>query len=49
VSGFEIVHGLLDRVLKMLRVPFVEEGGTKKIGYWIEELDCKFFSGKGNG
>jgi phenylalanyl-tRNA synthetase beta chain len=44
VSGFEVVHGLLDRLLKMLRVPFIEQSGTDKLGYWIEELECKCFS-----
>ncbi|CZS93586.1 hypothetical protein WAI453_001125 [Rhynchosporium graminicola] len=49
-SGFEIVHGLLDRVLLMLKTAFVthEEGleGKKVDGYWIEEVDePTFFAG----
>jgi phenylalanyl-tRNA synthetase beta chain len=45
-SGFEIVHGLLDRVMLMLKSAFLihEEGleGKKDVGdseYWIEEAD----------
>ncbi|KAK0285100.1 phenylalanine--tRNA ligase subunit beta [Friedmanniomyces endolithicus] len=47
-SGFEQVHGLLDRVVGMLRGTFVagEEGkvGEKGgLGYWIEEVEGKMF------
>ncbi|EER45082.1 phenylalanyl-tRNA synthetase subunit beta [Histoplasma capsulatum var. duboisii H88] len=44
-SGFEIVHGLLDRIMAMLKTAFTigEEGlGNPAMGnasYWIEELD----------
>ncbi|KAK3113813.1 phenylalanine--tRNA ligase subunit beta [Teratosphaeriaceae sp. CCFEE 6253] len=45
-SGFEQVHGLLDRVMMMLKSAFVtrEEGmgnaeGAKVQGYWIEEVE----------
>ncbi len=42
-SGFEVVHGLLDRIMCMLKSAFVthEEGleGTEVDGYWIEEAD----------
>ncbi|RMJ25758.1 hypothetical protein PHISP_03363 [Aspergillus sp. HF37] len=44
-SGFEVVHGLLDRVMAMLKSAFItgEEGlENTAIGdsqYWIEELD----------
>ena len=42
-SGFEVVHGLLDRVMLMLKSVFItrEEGMEKEDmqGYWIEELD----------
>ncbi|KAF9895379.1 phenylalanine--tRNA ligase subunit beta [Aspergillus nanangensis] len=44
-SGFEVVHGLLDRVMAMLKSAFItgEEGcNNPAIGdshYWIEELD----------
>ncbi|KAH6890362.1 hypothetical protein B0T10DRAFT_316956 [Thelonectria olida] len=46
-SGFEIVHGLLDRVLLMLRTNFLTQDDPKKPdGYWIEELnDDTFFPG----
>ena len=44
-SGFEVVHGLLDRVMMMLKSVFLthEEGleGAKVDGYWIEEVVCK--------
>jgi phenylalanyl-tRNA synthetase beta chain len=56
-SGFEVVHGLLDRLMLMLKSAFVtrEEGlelkgenTTKGIEYWIEELDdATFFPGHG--
>ncbi|KAL9111420.1 MAG: hypothetical protein Q9227_004097 [Pyrenula ochraceoflavens] len=46
-SGFEIVHGLLDRIMLMLKSAFVtrEEGlqmkgkDAEKMTYWIEEVD----------
>ncbi|KAJ9221242.1 hypothetical protein DTO169C6_6378 [Paecilomyces variotii] len=44
-SGFEIVHGLLDRLMAMLRSAFItkEEGlqnqAVADAQYWIEELD----------
>lgn len=46
-SGFEIVHGLMDRVMSMLKSAFItgEEGlentATADSHYWIEEFDCK--------
>ncbi|KAF2267830.1 phenylalanyl-tRNA synthetase beta chain [Lojkania enalia] len=46
-SGFEQVHGLLDRLMLMLKSAFItrEEGLTNKKleGYWIEELDDPTF------
>ena len=48
-SGFEVVHGLLDRLMAMLKSAFVtqEEGlemkGGKGMEYWIEEKDDKTF------
>ena len=46
-SGFEVVHGLLDRILLMLKTAFLthEEGleGAKMDGYWIEEVDDPTF------
>ena len=45
-SGFEVVHGLLDRIMLMLRFDFVpaDKGASDPnvSGYWIEELDGKF-------
>jgi phenylalanyl-tRNA synthetase beta chain len=44
-SGFEVVHGLLDRVMAMLKSAFItgEEGlenpAMNNSRYWIEELD----------
>lgn len=48
-SGFEIVHGLLDRLMAMLKTAFVtrEEGlemkGAQSMQYWIEETDDPTF------
>lgn len=53
-SGFEVVHGLLDRVLAMLKTAFitneegleVKNGSPSSIQYWIEELnDPTYFPG----
>ncbi|KAK5135471.1 hypothetical protein LTR08_005259 [Meristemomyces frigidus] len=49
-AGFEMVHGLLDRVMMMLRVGFVARGGEGKgeggEGYWIEEVeDATYLAG----
>lgn len=42
-SGFEVVHGLLDRIMLMLKSTFItkEDGisNSKVQGYWIEEVD----------
>jgi len=44
-SGFEVVHGLLDRIMGMLRTAFrtKEEGLIDESveSYWIEEVDGK--------
>lgn len=46
-SGFEIVHGLLDRIMAMLKSSFLirEEGleskGVTDSEYWIKEVDGK--------
>lgn len=48
-SGFEVVHGLLDRLMSMLKSAFItgEEGlQNPAVGdshYWIEELDGKSY------
>jgi phenylalanyl-tRNA synthetase beta chain len=52
-SGFEVVHGLLDRVLLMLKTAFltndeglIRQDDSKPDGYWIEEIDePTFFAG----
>ena len=43
-SGFEVVHGLLDRIMLMLQIPFLISEDSSKPGYWIEELDgtCQY-------
>lgn len=55
-SGFEVVHGLLDRLMAMLKAAFIthEEGLEIKNGkphgmeYWIQELDdATYFPGHG--
>ncbi|KAI1628545.1 beta subunit of phenylalanyl-tRNA synthetase [Exophiala viscosa] len=55
-SGFEVVHGLLDRVMAMLQTAFVtheegleiKNGHAKGMQYWIQELDDPtYFAGHG--
>lgn len=38
-AGFEVVHGLLDRAMKMLEVPRVGTGDRRDVGYYIKEGD----------
>lgn len=39
-AGFEVVHGLLDRVMKMLEVPRISASDFKaETGYYIKETD----------
>lgn len=46
-SGFEVVHGLLDRVLSMLRIAFITHDESKEDGYFIEEInEPTFFAGR---
>lgn len=47
-SGFEVVHGLLDRLMQMLRVPH-STASTDKRGYWLEEISSipTYFPGRG--
>ena len=46
-SGFEVVHGLMDRIMLMLKSAFItSEEGLQKQGlsgssYWIEEVNGK--------
>ena len=45
-SGFEVVHGLLDRIMLMLRTKFLVDESGQPDGYWIEELnEDTFFPG----
>lgn len=40
-AGFEIVHGLLDRIMAMLEVPRIsrENKATAKTGYYLKEIE----------
>jgi phenylalanyl-tRNA synthetase beta chain len=39
-AGFEVVHGLLDRVMAMLEIPRLPAGDVKsEHGYYIKEVD----------
>ena len=39
-SGFEVVHGLLDRIMAMLKTNFLAEGETPTgDSYYIKKLD----------
>ena len=44
-SGFEMIHGLLDRIMAMLKATYIKQEhgleGTKVDGYWIEEAEGK--------
>lgn len=41
-AGFEVVHGLLDRAMKMLEVPRIGKGDGRDVGYYIKEGDGMF-------
>ena len=46
-AGFEVVHGLLDRVMAMLEVPRIQAADAKALtGYYIKEREgaCRPFS-----
>ncbi|TFK43413.1 phenylalanyl-tRNA synthetase subunit beta [Crucibulum laeve] len=47
-AGFEIVHGMLDRAMKMLEVPLISSSDKKaEMGYYIKESsDAMFFPGR---
>ncbi|CAO0800415.1 unnamed protein product [Mucor circinelloides] len=46
-SGFEIIHGLLDRVMTMLSTSRIHKNDTTELGYWIEEaVDSTYFPGR---
>lgn len=41
-AGFEIVHGMLDRAMKMLEVPYIANEDSKgDTGYYIKETSGK--------
>ena len=42
-AGFEVVHGLLDRSMKMLEIPRIGKTDEKATGYYIKEGDGLFF------
>lgn len=44
-AGFEIVHGMLDRAMKMLEVPRIgSTGSSAATGYYIKETNGKLLS-----
>ncbi|KAH8830461.1 phenylalanyl-tRNA synthetase subunit beta [Flagelloscypha sp. PMI_526] len=47
-AGFEMVHGMLDRAMKMLEVPYIVNSSSKaETGYYIKESsDPAFFEGR---
>ncbi|RCH86640.1 phenylalanine--tRNA ligase subunit beta, partial [Rhizopus stolonifer] len=46
-SGFEIIHGLLERIMNMLSTKRISKDDTKSLGYWIEESqDATYFPGR---
>ncbi|KAK9236546.1 hypothetical protein V1525DRAFT_406642 [Lipomyces kononenkoae] len=46
-SGFEVVHGLLDRIMQMLRVQWIKESDVGIPGYFIKQTgDETFFPGR---
>ncbi|KAG1143829.1 hypothetical protein G6F37_005418 [Rhizopus arrhizus] len=46
-SGFEVIHGLLDRVMAMLSTPRIHKNDVNELGYWIEEAeDATYFPGR---
>ncbi|KAF8458392.1 hypothetical protein BGX38DRAFT_1153599 [Terfezia claveryi] len=47
-SGFEVVHGLLDRLMLILSQGFTEQGALEKeVGYWIDETSEEtYFPGR---
>ncbi|KAI8365704.1 beta subunit of phenylalanyl-tRNA synthetase [Blakeslea trispora] len=43
-SGFEVIHGLLERIMSMLSTKRITKSDTKSLGYWIEESeDATYF------
>lgn len=43
-AGFEMVHGMLDRAMKMLEVPYIVNQDSKaETGYYIKESAGEYF------
>ncbi|OBZ90726.1 putative phenylalanine--tRNA ligase beta subunit [Choanephora cucurbitarum] len=43
-SGFEVIHGLLERIMNMLSTKRIAKSDNKSLGYWIEESeDATYF------
>ncbi|CDU24934.1 probable FRS1-phenylalanyl-tRNA synthetase, beta subunit, cytosolic [Sporisorium scitamineum] len=46
-ASFEVVHGLLDRLMLSLTIPRIQGSSTAEKGYWIQETDNEtFFPGR---
>ncbi|KAI8069436.1 beta subunit of phenylalanyl-tRNA synthetase [Gongronella butleri] len=46
-SGFEITHGILDRLMTMFSVTSITKDDKKQLGYWIQHSDNPtFFPGR---
>lgn len=46
-SGFEVIHGLLDRIMTVLNTSRISKHETEKLGYWIQEAeDATYFPGR---
>lgn len=47
-AGFEVVHGLLDRIMAMLEVPRIADDakGSATHGYYMHPIDPTFFPGR---
>ncbi|CAO3689534.1 unnamed protein product [Umbelopsis ramanniana] len=45
-SGFEVIHGLLDRIMRMFNIQFVGRN-SNELGYWITEAENNtYFPGR---
>uniref|UniRef100_A0A1A9UZ08 Phenylalanine--tRNA ligase beta subunit n=1 Tax=Glossina austeni TaxID=7395 RepID=A0A1A9UZ08_GLOAU len=46
-AGFEVVHGLLDRVMQLLEVPWQSSSNSVSKGYWLQAVDDEtYFPGR---
>lgn len=44
-AGFEVVHGLLDRIMQVLGVPFLQSKESKgDYGYYLSPADGEFLN-----